>query len=522
MKTRTGLCAALVALAMTANAMAQSSDSPAEQDPGYDFRHGSVYVRCDGFPAHHSGAEIAARVLLIMATAGLAGPGERADTSKRLTGADAVAACDAAIAGETDPTRKIQLTLARAVHHIEAKQFDAALADATSAPGLAGAGASDIGFQHSLMLSSLELQAAALARLNRPAEAEAAALNMAAASPYDLIAQERATRYVGLTATLSPAKSAYLDRYARMTPMGLFMHAYASEWAGDYAASAADFDAFLDIENGFATAATPAVPLPEVQARLAVALAMSGDFKRADAEAAKTQKIIDDMTQNGKALSAQAAIGNAGELIDFEAIVVELGSGKTAQARAAFTGRSRWVIASPAAIADLTARLRKGAKPADLTGPLQHDPAEIRASALQTKLASITNATDDDKALYAAIRPPMTPHDYAYWNDDIRKTASSPFFPPKTGKETYTGDLVLMRRPNGIATGDALLMHCALVAKSEGKAGFVLYPVRNRLDTAFVRFGNPGEPGIPARAMLDAATVASGLSGEFPEPAAGK
>ncbi len=241
---------AAAVLAMASQSFAQTNiTQPAPKPKTEDL--GSVYLRCDGMPPHRSGGEIAARLVLIMATAGLAGPGETADVSKRLTGADAVTACNQALEDESDPIRKAQLVLARAVHHIEIQEFEAALADARAVPTLAGPSADELGFRHSLLVSGLELEAAALVRLGRPAEAEATALKMAAASPYDIITQERASRYTLLTAELSPEKREFLDRRARLWPVGLLVEAIANQGAGQYLEAAADYAAFLDIKKGF-------------------------------------------------------------------------------------------------------------------------------------------------------------------------------------------------------------------------------------------------------------------------------
>ncbi len=508
-----------ISLIMANQAIAQTAANPT--GPGAipdDSKLGSVYLRCDGSPPHRSGAELAGRLLMIMATAGLAGVGEKADTSKRLTGPEAVSACDAAIARETDPIRKVQLTLARSIHHIEAKEYEPALADARAAPALAGGSANELVFRHSLMLSSLELEAAALVRLNRPAEAEAAAIKMAAASPYDLIAQERASRYVGLTVEMTPAKKDYLDRFARIWPKGLFSRATASEWVGDYLAAADDDRAFVDLSAGFVQDKAAVSPQPAIDARRAVALALGGDMTQSNEFAAETRRTIDDLIQTGKALNFQGVINEAEELLDFQSIAALLDAGKGAQARAAFAARSRWVAPTPPAVADLTVKLRKGAAPGELTGALARDPAAIRANGLVARAGAITGAADADTALYAAIRPPVSAGDYSTWDDDVWNTDDSPFLVKKTGKETYSGDFVFLKHANGIATGDALLMHCALLARAQGKAGFVLLPVRTRLDATIVRFGDPGDPGIPARAMNDAATIIAALSVEFPDP----
>lgn len=482
---------------------------------------GSVYVRCDGFPPHRSAGELAARVLLIMATAGLAGPGERADINKRLTGADGVAACTAALAGETDEIRKAQLTLARAIHHIEAKDYQAALDDATAAPAAAGTKANDFGFQHSLMLSSLELQAYALVYLHRPADAQTTALKMAEIAPYDVITQGHAERFIGLTPELTPAKKTFFERASRITPNAGLYYAHAYEWIGDYASAAAYYRAALDRLDGFKNDKTPEVPQPSLTAGRAVALAMSGDLVQSNAIAADTRKVIDALMQNGQGARWQSVVVSAEEELDFQTIAADFAAGKVAQARAAFAARSRWTATPSAAVADLTERLRKGAPASALTGALARDPASIRSDSLSAWAGALTSAADTDKnLLYSTIRPLASMDQYSYWNDDIHEVFHSPFFPSKTGKETYAGDFVFMKRANGIPTGEALLMHCALVARTRGLGGFVLNPYRPRLDTAVVRFGNSGDPGMPALAFIDAATVIAALSAQFPDPAA--
>src|SRR5439155_10700830 len=143
----------------------------------------------------------------------------------------------------------------------------------------------------SLTLSGLELEAAALVRLGRPAEAEAAALKMAAAAPYDLISAQRASRYIGLTDQISPAKRAYLDLFVKMWPTALVKRADVNEWAGDFAASAADIQALSDIVREFTKDELP-LP-PSYDAKIAVAWAMAGDFTKSNALAAQARASVD-------------------------------------------------------------------------------------------------------------------------------------------------------------------------------------------------------------------------------------
>jgi hypothetical protein len=515
MKTYCMPVAAAFLLATATQSFAQIAETvPTSTKPDL----GSVYVRCDGHPPHRTAADIAGRLLLIMGTAGLAGPGEGVNISKRLTGADAVAACDAALADETDPIRKVELILARAVHHIEAKDFEAALADARSAPALAGPQASDLGFQHSLAISAIELEAAALARLGRLQEAAAAGIRMEQAAPYDYISQARALRFVQLDPAMPPEKMAYLDRLGRIYPIELAFKAAAQEWAGKYLDAAQSYQDVLPVQDGFTNDKTVNTPQPSVRGARSLALALGGDMQRSNAEAAETRKLIEDMIQSGKAVNNPGGVESGSEYLDLQAVVAELAAGNAAHARAMFTARSRWVAAAAPVIADITARLRQGASPAELTGPLAKDPATIRSDGLSEMVGKFTNANTAAAQLYSAILPEMTASTYSDMDSDVWNTKESPFLLKKSGKENYNGDEIYVRGKVSVAQGDAVYMHAALLARSKGYAGFVLHPNRPRVNLAVMRFGNPGDPGMPANAFMDAATVIAALSEEFPDP----
>jgi len=252
------------------------------------------------------------------------------------------------------------------------------------------------------MLTALELQAAILLRLDRPAEAETVALQMAATSPYDVITQQRASPYVGLTAQMTPAKKEYLDRLARVSARGLINRANAEEWNGDFLAAASDLESFVLLAKYFETEKKPVGPMPAFEAKRAVDLSLGGDVAKSDAIAAETRKATDDMIQSGKALNMQQVIDEAEELLDLQSVAAMLQEGKAHQARTMFSARSRWVSPSAAVVAELTARLRKGAAPAELVGPLSRDPVVIRSSGLSARAGAIVGRT-------MRIRPFMAP-----------------------------------------------------------------------------------------------------------------
>jgi hypothetical protein len=488
----------------------------------------SAYLRCDGNPAHRSVGEALGRVVLLTATLGLAGLGEVQDVSKRAQGLDGIEACDTALLQESDPIRKVQLTLARSIHDIEANNFANALDDARKAPSLAGPTANDIGFRHSLLLSSQELQAAALIREGHAAEAEVDALQMADTSPYDVFAQVRALPYAQLTADLSSEKQAYLDRLVKIFPEALPFRAIAHQWAGKYLEAADDYASIIDLRAGFSPG-NAAPPSPDVLAMRSVMLALGGRDDEAAKTAAEASAMVQVLTESGKATLMQSAISIADEALDFRAIVAELKAGNASTARAKFVARSHWLVPATPAVADLAGRLRQGAPAAELTGSLATDPAVMRSGALAANATAITEANNAGAVLYSAIRPPINAGTYQSWDDDVWDTKSSAFQHQRTANENYIGELMIVPRTPGffkaphvitIAAGDALLMHSALMAQARGNKGFELFPGRKQLDAFLMRFGNAGDPGMPASATFDAATVIADLSTEFPEPRA--
>ncbi len=487
----------------------------------------SAYLLCDGNPPHRSTGELLGRALLLSATLGLAGQGEVQDVSKRAHGNEGVDACDAALLQETDPIRMVQLMLARSIHHLETGDNTAALEDARKAPTLAGHAADDIGFRHSLLVSSLDLQAAALVRAGDFPNAEAAALQMANTSPYDVIAQVRAIPYVQLTAELTPEKQAYLDRLVKIFPEALAFRAIVYQWAGRYLEAAADYASIVELRSGFSPDNNNPPPSPDVLALRSVMLALGGKLEESTALAADTSAMIRVLAATGKTALMQSSIDGADQALDFQAIIVDLSAGRASAARIKFAARTHWSVPATPAVAELAARLRQGASPAEIAGPLATDPAIMRTNGLVANAGAITEANNAVASLYAAIRQPIDAGTYHAWTDDVWNTKSSIFLHKRAANENYVGELMVVPRTPGffkpphlitIAAGDALLMHCALMAEARGAKGFELFPGRKLLEAFLLRFGNPGEPGMPAAATFDAATVIADLSSEFPHP----
>ena len=496
---------------------------PAAKAAEAEKPEGSSFVRCDGFPAKMSAGELAAVLLAITVTGGivggLVGAPETTDLGKRLKGADGVAACDAALASESDPVRRVQLTLAKAIHEMEAGRPDVALALARSAPDLAGDRKEDLGFRRSLKLSAMELEAAALLRQGKVAEAEATALRMAAAAPYDLVAHVRALPYADLTPEMTPAKLAFYDQFQRLLPRVLLNRYQARQWVGEWAESAHDLEMWTAGYDAFLPEPDPGMGLND--ARRAVAYMLAGNLERSNSLATEARSQVDATVKSGKALEFASTTSLAEELLDFQGVGRMLAEGKIKQARASFGARGRWLAPTPPAVALMTERLRLGATPEELVGALARDPALIRADALTAKAAALKERTDKPSALFSAIRPPLPAASWSGLSRTVWKIDKQPaFFARKNPKDKFKGEILTGNGyvGNGSAMGEALMMHCAVVAKARGKAGCMLAPYRDKLYSTPVLVGSPGDPGMEPALMMNADAVIAELGMVFPKP----
>lgn len=469
-----------------------------------------------------SGAETAARLIALSLVVGLlAPPHESADLSKRFVGAEGVAACDAALTNETNEVRRAQLLLARAIHHIEAKSYDAAIADAREVHDMNGPVASTLGFRQSLGVSAYELQAAALLRANRLPEAEHAVLTMVDESPWDVDNYVHALKYIGLTPAMTPERRSFLDRYTRLRPDGITERAAMRDLAGDFAGSADDLAMLLDAFQSFAKPDADLPKLPATRGLLADKYALAGQMEKARALAAQARTELDAVSSGAEAINRSQEIERAGEALDFFAVIEKMAGGNVDAARAAFAARSRWFAPGPAAVALLTDRLRAGAKPEQLTGALAMTAESIRQKAIDARIAAMTAGKNSDAALWSAVRSPISAGAYTglarnTWRIDKSKYMAKPKVAP-TGP-TGPGEGIIVTDGSGVASGEALLLHAALIAQSRGKTVYMLMPVRKRIDVAVVKFGNAGDAGFPADMTLDAATVIAGISPAIAQP----
>ena len=492
--------------------------APAPSAPVEPNKDVSAFVKCDGSKGHAGILAVMGQLVAITATAGLSGAltNDNGSVKDRLSGADGVAACDSAIRQEKNPARLTQLAVARTVHQLEQNNLDAALASVREIPSLVGPMADDPGYRQSYGSATRILEANILVRMGRLAEAEQVALSSSAAAPYEIVAGLRADHFLNLTSTLSDAKRAHFDRMAKLSPESLMQYSYTLAAIGDYRAAAAKVDDFSNLAQAF----YPDARRQLHQATSAVYLAMAGDMPASNQIAEKAAQSLADFAATPDAAKEANFIASTDEWLAFQRVARFFAEGDAAKARIAFTARDRWTFVPIPVVADLVARLRTGAKPAELTGVLAQDPAVMRTAALANLAKSFTTDKAAVSRLYGSLGYEMKTGVLASAGGSAWKVGAKPrYLLRKDAGDTTPYETVDVAPLAGLESGEALLLHAALIAKTRGKQGFVLMPIRKVLVWSRILFVNPGEGGTPTDCFLDADQVIADLSPTMPNPA---
>lgn len=192
--------------------------------PALAAKEASFWVKCDGMPAPEPITTTLGRVVAVSATFGLLGAPERPDPVLREPGAAGVAACTAALSAPalTDDfwARRANLMQARAVHHLEAGDSDAALADLAGIDKMVGTRGSDIFYQRSLGVGNALLASIALAGKGDFDAATAAAARAAAIRPYAAIIQSSALKVMLIDRQAGNEELAVVNRLYLLAPDG--------------------------------------------------------------------------------------------------------------------------------------------------------------------------------------------------------------------------------------------------------------------------------------------------------------
>jgi tetratricopeptide (TPR) repeat protein len=489
----------------------------------------SLHVQCDGHPDNVSDGETAARILGAVTLLGLFAPApESSDESSRLYGAEGVRVCTDLLTRERHDVRRAQLRLANAIHHIEARDFEAAIAQSRQVATERPATAQAVGFRMSLALSALELEAHALLGLGRLREASDKAMEMAAAAPYDIVSYLRAAPFVRLTGEYGPAEQRFYANLVRLYPAGLVERSNVRQMAGDFRGAAED----LELWNGL-TEPMLERPNTAILAQAALTRAIAGDMAAAEALAERARAALrDDPDYQFAQL--------AGEMLDLHQVLVTARRGEVGQARILFAGRTAWIRPSPAAVGFVAAELRQGAAEADLTGLLAGNPTRFRTERLGTYAENLraqagepesndsaspgsadgdaTKVESPASQLFDVVRPHWTDRSLAAFSGNTWRVQRSRYFDPDDNPDMRARRLMSHRDGYGMPAYYALLLHTALMAEAEGRSSFMIVPSEPSLTEMTVRIGEPSAD-LPAALAFNVQQVINDLSPLIPRPA---
>lgn len=504
--------------AVAAIACASASTLPAAAQTSKE--DGSRYVQCDGMPNNMTAGETAARLLGAVTLLALFAPApEAADPDKRKFGAEGVAVCTGLLEGdgrEGNPERRLGLILARAVHHIEAKDYDAALSDVALARSetMAAGLMADPYFARSRGRAFDRLESEILLRKGDPVAAQVKGFETVPSIGFSI------TRLLGISdlhewnREAVAGEDAYYARMTKLWPQLAFGKASRLEELGQFSEAAAVRDALVALD----VSSTDDLRSSAILAQAALTHRLTGNAERATELAAAARANVAARKAAGKPETSESGIV---EVLDLLMIVETADKGDLAAARRLFSARSQWVDASFGAVIEVNRRLRAGATPDELIGGLAKSPQTLWEERRDTGAATHFQKDGDNKTLFGMLPPLVPAAAYESMSKQVWNTAKSKLLIPadKKAKTPPKYELLWQYAANPQVAYEAYALHAALLAKSRGHKGFMIQPLlTENLFAARIRTGNPGDAGLPNEFYNDAETVIAELSPMIPSP----
>ena len=520
--------AAMAATVLGATAAQAQSREERKAEAEERKKLGSLYLRCDGEPNNMTGGESFARLLGAVTLLGIFAPApESPDPSKRLFAEEGVDACSQLIDGDADgkgaegnAVRRIPLILARAVHQIEAKNYQAAIDDVAKAREEATAAElmGNAYFDRSMGLSFNNIEAEARLRLGDAQGASEASLSTLDSMTYSFVPSITVRDYAEFVRELSPAAEAKFAANSKMIPFLLDEYAEKLEEAGRFEEAAAKREALITMVESF----NPENKSSIYYARAALSHALAGQWDEANKRGDFAKFNMDTRRSEGVPEEGAAKVV---ELLDLLSILRAANDNDMATARRLFTGRSAWVEPSFGSVMQTNRLLRAGAEDADLIGPLGKNPEEMWQERYDDMLAVKLQKDTDNKTLFLMIQPYAKVSEFEDRTRDTWRVEKSKMMP----KEPDEDGLWRIAQTGNLYTAiDSIMLHAALQAKARGKDGFTTTIVLPRRPTGnsyyytyvtvgYTRFVNRGEADdalfIPAQEVIDE------LSPVIPSPA---
>jgi hypothetical protein len=482
----------------------------------------SLHVQCDGYPNNISSGESAARILGAVTLLGLFAPSrEAADPGKRKFGKEGVEACNAVLIGEkaeTHPSRKLELTMARAIHNIEAKNYDAALGDValSRAVAIEAGFTKDPYFERSVGNGLNQMEAAILIRQGKAIEASKASLAQLNATKHQFWLMIEMEDYADFIRSDEPIIRANRDRTNRIYPQSGPSSANRLADIGKFAEAATMREAMIDYHLAFKPEQTSST----LFAAAALDHALSGNWTKAAERATFARENDKKRVAEGKPDTDR--VGNA-EILDLYEVLKLANEGNVKGARRMFTGRSEWLTPSLGAVMETNRRLSVGAAEDEKIGLLAKTPDQMWKAREDAKLAEITAKDSDNKTLFALINSYNKAANWEAFSKNTWYLEKSRMFSKKpdekngfafisTAGAVYYGSLY--------AQIDSMILHSALTAKKNGYPSFMFIPLIGKTAIGgYVRFGKNGDPGMPELLTLNTDEVIAELKDVIPSPA---
>lgn len=478
-------------------------------------RLGSFYLRCDGQPNNVTGGEDFARLIGAVTLLAIFAPEpETPAPAKRLFAEKGVEACSHLLDDpkeETNKVRRIPLILARALHHIEAKSYSAALIDVDKAraeakeAGLSG----NVYFDRSMGLSFDLIEAHAQLRAGNTAGAREVGLRNFAMNPYSYYPVIASSPFSLFNRDLTPTEESFHQARSRLLPADNAIYAQRLEEVGRFEDAARLREAQIVVLSALMTERAHPLQLAEA----AIAHALAGHWDQAMQRAAAARTALDRQAAEGKpADNASAVI----ELLDFTGALQLAHSGKIDDARRNFAARSEWTAPSFGAITAAVTMLRNGARDDQLFGALTADADTMWQKRRDLALAQMLENDTNNVKLFTYILPYARIQGFENLSKSVWRTDKPRFLfkePMKNSKFT-----LMSVYGDALTQPDALTLNAAILAKARDFKGFVMLRRTQQPDVAMVQFGNADDPAIAAPLWLDADSVIAQLSPLIPSP----
>lgn len=476
----------------------------------------SRYLQCDGQPNNTTAGESAARLIGALTLLGLFAPApEFPDPQARKFGADGVAVCSSLLNGtenvEGNPVRRLELLLARALHQIEAKNYDAAIADIQLARNEADAKgfSSDVYFARSMGLSFDLIEAEALIRLNKIGEARDLGLRKVKDYPssyYPLIASRP---YTVFNREISVLEQERMDRLERISINQLRRSADRYDEVGQFALAARKREAFIE----YVDLLNSEDKISVIYAEAAMSHALANDWAKAQQRADFARTNLENLTKQGR---GDASAPSVIEILDLYDIVKNAHEGKIKDARRSFAARSRWFQPSLGQVMETNRRLRANASKEEIFGSLEKSADQIWADRRDEGIATMIENDKNNKTLFSFKLPFASANSFESLSGHVWKVKKSSVM--SKAPHSKTKEWTMYLNSDAMTSVDALMLHAALQAKERGLKTFNFSMIETTPNGGSARFTSASGDKIVDELALDTDAVINELKQIIPDP----